>query len=167
MELRDYIEAGKMKIGTLEALANQLGMDRPNLSSAKAHRRGLPPYAVSQLAHLLEVDTEVITAASELVTERNEQKRAYWLPFVQNAQTFGKAASYALILAIVTNFVTPNSAEAAPVRDSARTRVCIMLSRKIFSCIAGILRFSVGFLQKGFVSRPGRFLVTGRELATP
>lgn len=126
MELRDYIEAGKLKLGTLEALATELGMPRPNLSHAKAHQRGLPPYAVFKLSKLLAIDPEIITAASELVTERNEQKRAYWLPFVQNAQTFGKAASYALILAIVTNFVTPNSAEAAPVRDSARTTVCIM-----------------------------------------
>jgi len=126
MELRDYIEAGKLKTGTLEELAKQLGMDRPNLSSAKAHRRGIPAYAISKLASILEIDPQVITAASELVTERNEEKRSYWLPFVTNAQNFGKMASYALITGIVTNFVTSTPAEAAPLLGFAYGAFCIM-----------------------------------------
>ena len=126
MELRDYIEAGKMRFGTLDALAHELGMPRPNLSEAKAHRRGIPAYAISKLASILEIDPQIITAASELVTERNEEKRSYWLPFVTNAQNFGKMASYALIMGIVTNFVTSHPAEAAPLLAFASGTVCIM-----------------------------------------
>ncbi len=126
MELRDYIEIGISKFGTITKLAEELGLQRESLSAAKAHRRGLPAYAISKLARILEIDPQVVTAASELVTERNEEKRRYWLPFVTNAQNFGKMASYALILGIVTNFVTAYPAEAAPVLNFASLAFCIM-----------------------------------------
>jgi len=126
MELRDYINAGILLKGNVTELAKAIDQQREAVSAAKSHQRGLPDEALSKLADLVGADFRAVVAASRLVTERNEAKRAYWLPFVANARDFSKAASYALILAIVTNFVTPNSAEAAPVRDSARTTVCIM-----------------------------------------
>ena len=128
MELRDYIEAGLFKKKTVSELADYLGVAATSIADAKAHRRGLPAVACVKLSDLLNVELKTIIAASELVTERKEEKRAFWLPFVTNARDLGKAASYALILGIVTNFVTPNSAEASDRAEASTPTVCIMLS---------------------------------------
>jgi plasmid maintenance system antidote protein VapI len=126
MQLRDLIEAGIERKGGVSQLADALGLARQHVTNAKAHQRGIPADACVKLSELLRVDLKTVIAASELVTERKEEKRAFWLPFVTNARDMTKAASIALILATVTNFVTTTPAEAAPVRDSGSIRVCIM-----------------------------------------
>lgn len=112
MELREYIEAGIKKAGTGRELARILDMGSTELADAKGHRRGLPNHAICKLADYLGLPERPITAASELVTEKKEEKRAYWRPFVEHA----RAATVALLMSllIVTNFVTPTPAEAAP-----------------------------------------------------
>lgn len=140
MELCDYIELAVIKHKTLTALATELGLERSALSLAKAHKRGIPAYAIAKLSEILEIDPKIIMAASELVTEQNEEKRGYWLPFVIKDHLTRKAASFVLILGIVTNFLTPSPAEAAPVLDCASGTICIMLSRRLFLCIAGIFK---------------------------
>jgi len=126
MELRDYIEAGIIEKGSVTALADYLGVVPNNITNAKAHQRGLPAIACVKLSELLNVELKAVIAASELATERKEEKRAFWLPFVTNAQNFGKMASYALILGTVTNFVTSAPAEAAPLLGFAYGAFCIM-----------------------------------------
>jgi plasmid maintenance system antidote protein VapI len=146
MELRDYIEQGVKKFKTITALAEELGLERPSLSAAKAHQRGLPAYAIVKLSAILDLDPRVIMAASELVTERKEEKRAFWLPFVKNAQ-LGRIAGLTLILATVTNLMTPSPAEAAPLQAFATGILCIMLSHKYFSCLQGIFKNNFVFGQ--------------------
>ena len=126
MELRDYINAALQSKSSMESLADHLGVSRQNLTAAKAHRRGLPADACMKLSKLLGVPFETVIAASELATERKEEKRAFWLPFVTNQNDLARIAGYALILSIVTNFVTPTSAEAAPLLEVRAERVCIM-----------------------------------------
>jgi len=126
MELRDYINLGIVEFGTISALAEELGLQRESLSAAKHHRRGLPAYAIAKLSEILEIDPLVLMAASELVTERNEEKRGYWLPFVIEHANIARIASYVLILSVVTNFVTATNAEAAPLLTLAPGIVCIM-----------------------------------------
>lgn len=53
MELRDYIEAGIKKTGSVVSLAKLLGQQDTNITNAKAQRRGLPNYACVKLADLL------------------------------------------------------------------------------------------------------------------
>lgn len=122
MELRDYIEEGAKKAGSLTALGNMLGMSQPTISGAKAHKRPLTAMALVQLAHYINADLEALIAANELVTEKDEKKRAYWRPFVEHA----RAASIALALSFVTIFVTPTPAEAAPALATPSERLCIM-----------------------------------------
>lgn len=125
MELRDYIEAGNLKINGGKQLADYLGIHANSVTDAKAHRRGLPNDACFKLSQLLGVPVAEVIAASELATEKKEAKRQFWLPFVQNAQ-MGRIASYALILGVVTNFVTPTTAEAAPLLESSARSICLM-----------------------------------------
>lgn len=83
MELRDYIEAGIKKLGSAVALAKLVELVPSNLSNAKAGQRGLPVYACIRLARLIEVEPMEVIAASELVTEKKEDRKAVFLPFVQ------------------------------------------------------------------------------------
>jgi plasmid maintenance system antidote protein VapI len=131
MQLHDYMEIGITKKGSVTALASYLGIAPNSVTDAKAHRRSLPADACVKLSDLLNVELKTIIAASELATERKEEKRAFWLPFVTNAKDLTRAASYALILGIVTNFVTTTEAEArnSAVSSQYGTKsICIMLS---------------------------------------
>ena len=113
MQLRDFINAGIERLNGVQQLADHLGLARQHVTNAKAHQRGLPADACVKLSELLNIDLKTIIAASELATERKEEKRAFWLPFVMN-QEMPRIAKLVLILTLVTNFVTPTPAEAAP-----------------------------------------------------
>ena len=81
-ELRDYIEVGIERIGTLTELAKRVGVSRTSLTDAKAHKHGIPAASCVVLAEIVGVEAIAVIAASELVTETKEEKRAVWLPFV-------------------------------------------------------------------------------------
>ena len=49
MELRDYIEIGSEKAGSLTALGKMLDLSQPNMSSVKANKRALPIDAAMKL----------------------------------------------------------------------------------------------------------------------
>lgn len=126
MELRDYIEIGIKKFGSVQALADAIGLDRSSLSLAKSHKRGIPAYGIAKLSEVLAIDPKIITAASELVTERNEAKRAYWLPFVTNAPNMTQLAKFALILTVVGSIASPTPSEAAQNKEVTQEAFCIM-----------------------------------------
>lgn len=105
MELRDYIEEGQKKAGTVRMLAKIIGMRDHNISDAKAGRRGLPLVACYKLAELIDARPEAVAAASALVTEKDEDARAYLRPFVQAGrvlQHLTVASVAAIPLALVT-----------------------------------------------------------------
>jgi hypothetical protein len=83
MDLKAYITKGIAKAGSLTALAEKIGVMRESLSAANASKRGLPPVACGKLADLIGADRWDVVAASEVLTEKDEKKRAYLLPFVQ------------------------------------------------------------------------------------
>ena len=83
MDLRAYIEKAAEKTEGQKALADLLGLTQQALTDAKSSRRGLPAYACVKLAQLIGEDERRVLAASELVTEKNPERRAVWLPFVQ------------------------------------------------------------------------------------
>lgn len=127
MELRDYIEQGAKKAGSLTELGKILDMSQPTISGAKAHKRPMTNKAVVQLAEYIGADLKAVIAANELVTEKDEKKRAFWSPFVNHA----KAASIALAFSLVTTFATPHPAEAASNQNSGKDRLCIMSNRQL------------------------------------
>jgi hypothetical protein len=83
MDLNTYITKGAEIAGTIKALADRLGVGATDVSNVKAGRRGLPLFACVRLAQLIGEDERRVIAASELVTEKNPERRAVWLPFVQ------------------------------------------------------------------------------------
>ena len=113
MELRDYIEAGieKMEDGTAVSLAKHLGQNPNAVRNAKAHRQGLPSYACALLADLLGVERLEIIAASELVTEKNPERREIWLPIVLMAEARRAAMSATKPNATAETTTAPNESE--------------------------------------------------------
>lgn len=114
MELRDYIEEGAKKAGSLTALGKLLDLSQPNISNSKAHKKPLPAKAIVQLADYIGADLKALIAANELVTEKDEKKRAFWEPFIHHA----KAAGIALAVGLITSFVTPSPAQASDITVS-------------------------------------------------
>lgn len=152
MELNELIELGVRQKGSLIELANHLGVIRESLSAAKAHKRGLPADACMKLSKLIGVPFETVIGASELATERKEEKRAFWLPFVTNTKKMTKAASYALILGFVTNLLTATPAEAAPVKEYGPRHFVLCKVRKIFYALRIFCVLASNFC-KCFVNR--------------
>ena len=91
MELREFIAIGARKAGSISALARYLGVSQPDLSKAYNHKKGIPDEALSKLADYIEADYRTLVAAEKLVTEKTEEKRAYWRPFVEHARAAAAA----------------------------------------------------------------------------
>ncbi len=85
MELKFLIESANQAAGTQSALAKRLGVSSMQLTHAKAGRSGLPVSACFRLAEILEIDAKPVIAASELVTEKNPERRAVFAPFVTDS----------------------------------------------------------------------------------
>lgn len=78
MELREYIEIGAKKAGSLTALGKILGMSQPDMSHAKAHKIGITLAGSIRLADYIEVDRFEVIVANEMATEKKEEKQAFW-----------------------------------------------------------------------------------------
>jgi hypothetical protein len=126
MELRDFIEMGAHKAGSVAALGRLLDLTREATTQAKSHKRKLPTDAVMKLADYIGVELRVITAANELVTEKDEAKRNFYRPFVEHARAAAIAGT--LTIACVLNLLTPTPAEAAPTLKVSTPTLCIMLN---------------------------------------
>ena len=109
MELRDYIEDAQDKFGTIAEVAKLIGIRPQHLSNAKSGQRGLPLQACWKLADLLDVEHDAVTAASALVTEKDEEVRSYLIPFAQAARFAQHLTIAALATATVFSLVIENS----------------------------------------------------------
>lgn len=107
MDLRELIDTGATTIGSQRALALALGMTEKNLSDAKAGRRGLPDFACFRIAEIVKVDPAKVIAASALVTEKDEERRKVFYPFVM-----GRAAAIIAATAMLGITALPQNAEA-------------------------------------------------------
>lgn len=124
MELREIIELAEEKSGGRPQLAKALGIASNNITDAKGNRRGLPVGVCVMLADITGIEPMQVIAASELVTEKNEQRRASLLPYIRHAA----AITGAVVSAFVINVMTPTPAEAAPAMKEGSETFYIMLS---------------------------------------
>lgn len=154
MELKEFIEIGERKAGSLTALGKILDVSQPNMSHCKAHKARLPLDAASKLADYIEADLRAVIAANQLATETKEQKKAYWRPFVEHARAASIAAVLAIALAL--NFVTPTPTEAAPMLNSRAVTICIMLSR-----------YAIGMLKQSQLFRAFQSLINALQSIFP
>ena len=98
MEMKTYIEMGEKKAGKQTELGKILGIKENYLRNAKSGRAGLPDAICIKLADYLEVNPLQVIAASNLVTEKDEDRRKVF------ESCFTRAASAIFALAAVYNF---------------------------------------------------------------
>ncbi len=122
MKLRDYIEAGAQKAGTLTALGKMLDLTQPQISTIKAEKKPLPDKQLVQLAAYLGVPEADLIRANNLAMGKNVE---FW-------EQWGKVAAMACF-ALVTSFVTPSPAQAAPLTQSEDNVICIMFNIVLLS----------------------------------
>ena len=82
MELSDFVKSGIEKCGTAKELAERLSQNASVIRNAKGNRRGLPVYICIRLAKIVNADPMAVIAASELVMETDEEKKAELRLFV-------------------------------------------------------------------------------------
>ena len=75
MNLRDYIEMGEMEAGSQVKLAEFLMMNPANIRNAKRGTQGIPDAMCIKLAKRGGVTEIEVIAASNLVTEKNPERR--------------------------------------------------------------------------------------------
>ncbi|MDP1872521.1 MAG: hypothetical protein Q8K61_13005 [Gallionella sp.] len=117
MELREIIESAEKAAGGQKALALRIGLGEANIRAAKCGARNLPTYACVMIADLIGMDRIAVIAASELVTEKKEERRAIWHPFVSHAAS--------VILGAVIFNMTPTPAQAIQIQETAKND-CIL-----------------------------------------
>ncbi|GEM_PF-1862909 len=108
MKLENYIEKGIEKTGSGAELARQLDIASTNIFNAKAGQRGLPSYVCVKLAEIIDADPLEVIAASELVTEKKEERKEIWKRVLDM-----KHAAALVIFVIVTGFMTPVDVKAS------------------------------------------------------
>lgn len=118
MELKELIERAEKTAGSQKELGLRIGQSPSAIRSAKAGIIGLPDYACVMLAELIGEEPIAVIAASNLVTEKKEERREIWRPFV------ARAAS--LILGSVILNMTPAPAQAAQMLQLTDSTVYIM-----------------------------------------
>lgn len=101
MELKDYIEQGIKKRGSLASLGRYLDQAEGTMRGAKSQTRGLPVYACLRLAEYIGADPVQVIAASELVTEKREERREVFQRFLikNNAPSMMLCALFLMTLA--------------------------------------------------------------------
>ncbi|MDO8933117.1 MAG: hypothetical protein Q7U97_12040 [Rhodocyclaceae bacterium] len=124
MELRDMIDIGINKVGSRNALADRIGVAGQQITDAKSGRVKLPDIACGKLGEILGIDRWTVVAASNLVTEKNPEKRAYLAQFLRHAAV----VVMTIALSFVTFIATAPRAEAAPILKYDIGTMYIMLN---------------------------------------
>ena len=94
--MKKYIEEGAKKAGNNKALSRILNQSESILSDVKAGKKGLNDAACIRLADLIGVNPLYVIAASNLVTEKDEEKIKIF------KSCFNRAASIAAAALIFT-----------------------------------------------------------------
>lgn len=82
MDLKSFIERAEKAVGSQRTLGQMIGQSPSALRSAKAGLIGLPSYACVMIAEIIGEDKIVVIAASELVTEKKQERRKIWMACV-------------------------------------------------------------------------------------
>lgn len=98
MKMKSFIEMGSAKAGSNKALAKILGQSEVALCEAKVGKRGLNDAVCIKLADFINVNRIEVIAASNLVTEKDEERRKIY------ESCFTTAASVIFLMVTVYNF---------------------------------------------------------------
>jgi len=111
MKMNEYLEKGREKAGSQMKLANILGISDRYIRLVRDGERSLAADICIKLADYINEDRLEVIAASNLVTEKDQEKRKIF------ESCFTKAANFMVIVFFVGFFMimTPSAANANPV----------------------------------------------------
>jgi transcriptional regulator with XRE-family HTH domain len=121
MNLRELIDQARQPNETQKELAARLGINYKALNDAYNGKRGIPNEIALELAQILQMPLEPVIAASELITQKDETKRAKWRPYLER-----RAASWLCAAAIggfMTNGQDAAACETTNVSDQSATLI--------------------------------------------
>ncbi len=122
--MKTYIEMGEKKAGKQIELARMLNVRDTALRLAKSGKKGLPDAICIKLADYIEVNPLQVIAASNLVTEKDEERRKIF------KSCFTRAASIAAGALFIGGIsMTSPPAHASQFASNCHA-ICIMLNSK-------------------------------------
>ncbi len=128
MEMRTYIEMGEKKAGKQKELAKVLGITENFIRVAKSGKNGLPDAICFRLADYLNADVGAIIAASNLVTEKKEERRKVFEDYLKKS---GENAAKMMIGALVISLLTLSPLESTEARTiENQDSMYIMLNKR-------------------------------------
>ena len=92
MDMKTYLEMGSAKAGSNRALAKILGQSEVALCEVKVGKRGLNDAICIKLADYIEVNPLYVIAASNLVTEKDEERIKIFKSCFSRAASIAAAA---------------------------------------------------------------------------
>lgn len=133
MRSERFLDAVKERHGLASdtALAEFLGVTQAGISHYRSGRRTMDNETCLRIAQALDMDDPmpVIMSADMDRAERAGQ-HSLWEVFSRRMARAATPATLAVLVASVTNFVTPTPAQAAPALDSAGKTVRLMLNKE-------------------------------------
>ncbi|GJL73527.1 MAG: hypothetical protein NMNS01_27260 [Nitrosomonas sp.] len=107
MEMKKFIEMGEKKAGKQIELAKHLNIRPSTLRIVKSGRTSLPAAICIELARYIDVDELEVIAASNLIIEKNEERRKIFESCFKTART----ASIVIALGAAT-MISPTTVNA-------------------------------------------------------
>lgn len=98
MKMKTYIEMGEKKAGKQAELAKFLNVRYTTIGLVKSGKRGLPEALCIKLADYIGVNPLQVIAASNLITEKDEERRKIF------ESCFTRAASVIFLMLVVDNY---------------------------------------------------------------
>jgi hypothetical protein len=124
MKMKIFLDEAEKRVGGRSALVLRLGISSQQITNARAERAGLPIPACIALAEIIGAEPLVIITESELVTEKNEDRRSILKKYAGGVM--GLIAGLVLSVSLI---MTPTPAQATPMLKTDSAMLYIMLNR--------------------------------------
>lgn len=124
MRVAKYLDALQTALGVTndKEMAKRMGWSHSVPSHWRTGKRFMDNQTAGVISALIDTPVIHIIAAVEADREEVTGQRSFWTDFFLRTTT----ASAVLAIAVVTNFVTPAPAQAAPLQENAGTGIYIM-----------------------------------------
>ncbi|SOY66730.1 helix-turn-helix domain-containing protein [Cupriavidus taiwanensis] len=133
MRVEKYLDAviERHDLKSDSALARMLGVSQNTVSQYRTGKRTPDNEACLHIAQALEMsDPLPIIMAADMDRAERCGQRSLWEVFSRRMAQAAAPATLAVLVASVTNFVTPSAAQASTGADSVAKSMCYVKSRK-------------------------------------
>ena len=122
--MKKYIELGEKKAGKQIELAKILGVRDSTIRLVKTGHSRLPDALCIKLADFIEVDRLEVIAASNLMTEKNEERRKIFESCFSKVANFAAAALFLGVISMMTP--SPSNASQQSLSANSVTQLFVL-----------------------------------------